>query len=811
MRTLSYYYVTLLSSLFLLVSSTISAFNYTVNFTASGAGTTIDQVIVQNLTQGTTITVTSGNTLQLTPVEQVNANDESVRVYPNPMQDKATVSFYSSNGGNTTIDIFGIDGKKLVGVVKNINVGINTFQVTLPKGAFAIQFNESGIIHTAKILSQSNNNVGIEFIGHENTPSNIPQKAKSTAITMPYNLGDLILYKAYSGNYVSILTDIVSESKTINFNFVECKDVDGNYYSTVTVGTQVWMAENLKTSRYRNNITITDKTNLSTWGTSTTEASSDYATPSNSTTYGKLYNWYAASSSNNLAPLGWHIPADADWTTLSDFLGGLNLAGNKLKENGNSHWATANTTATNSTGFTAIPGGSRSTDNTVYDIGNIGYWWSSTEGTSTNNAWYRSLSNQNGTVTRGYFSKSGGMSVRCLMGDFPMLTTTSASSITSTSFVSGGSISYNGNYPITSCGVCWSTNQNPTINDSKTSDSNSSGTFTSNITGLTAQTTYYVRAYATNNYGTAYGTQLTVSTALPTITTTAISSITTSAATSGGTVGLPIGAATVTARGICWSINQNPTITDNHTSDGTGLGVFISSITGLTGGITYYVRAYATNSAGTAYGSQMSFSPFPSVTDIDGNVYHIVTIGTQVWMSENLKTTHYQDGTAIPLVTDGTSWAALQSGAYCDFSNNSVNGSNFGHLYNFFAVIDSRNLAPKGWHIPSDAEWTVLSNYLGGSAVAGGKMKEAGTTHWSTPNTGADNSSGFNAIGGSWRSDSGSFLYDVNIITNWWSKTVYDTNNSWLYSAAYDKSNLTRTQGAYYGKKGGLSIRCIKD
>ena len=124
------------------------------------------------------------------------------------------------------------------------------------------------------------------------------------------------------------------------------------------------MAENLKTSKYRNNISITDKTNLSTWGTSTTEALSDYATPTNSTTYGKLYNWYAASSSNNLAPLGWHIPTDAEWTSLSDFLGGLNLSGNKLKEMGNLHWATVNTTATNETGFTALPGGSKSTDNT---------------------------------------------------------------------------------------------------------------------------------------------------------------------------------------------------------------------------------------------------------------------------------------------------------------------------------------------------------------------------------------------------------------------------------------------------------------
>ncbi|MEI8273282.1 MAG: FISUMP domain-containing protein [Paludibacter sp.] len=475
--------------LMLFVALDTFAFDYNITFTASGAKTYIDYITVQNLTQGTTVTVPAGSALEVTAVNQVSANDESLHIYPNPIQNKATVSYYSNEGGNTQINVFGVDGRNLVGMNKNLSFGINQFELTLPKGAYTLQINENGKLHTTKILSQSNNVAGIEFKGTENVQANVVQRVKATTVPMQYNYGDFLLFKAYSGNYVSILTDIITGNKTINFNFVECKDVDGNYYSTVTIGNQVWMAENLKTSKYRNNIAITDKTNLSTWGTSTTEASSDYASPSNSTTYGKLYNWYAVSSTNNLSPLGWHIPTDAEWTSLSDFLGGLNLAGDKLKENGNLHWATANTTAKNSTGFTALPGGSRSTDNSVYDIGNIGYWWSITEGTTTNNAWYRSLSNQNGIVTRGYYAKSGGMSIRCLMGDLPILTTTSASAITATGFVSGGNISFDGNLPIISRGVCWSTNQNPTINDSKTSDGTGSDSFISSISGLTAQTT----------------------------------------------------------------------------------------------------------------------------------------------------------------------------------------------------------------------------------------------------------------------------------------------------------------------------------
>jgi uncharacterized protein (TIGR02145 family) len=601
---------TALLSLLLLLCNTfsVSAFNYNITFTASGASTTIDYIKVQNLTQGTTVTVSAGSSLEVTAIKDIPAIDESIRIYPNPIKNKATISYYASTGGSTQINVFGIDGRNLIGISKNLSIGINQFELALPKGAYSLQINENGKLHSTKILSQSNNIAEIKYKGNENVQQNVPHKVKAISVPMQYNNGDILIFKAYSGNYVSTLTDIISGNKTINFNFVECKDADGNYYSTLTIGNQVWMAENLKTSKYRNNIAITDKTNSTSWGTSTTEALSDYATPTNSTTYGKLYNWYAASSTNNLAPLGWHIPTDADWTNLSDFLGGLNIGGDKLKENGNSHWLTTNTTATNETGFTAMPGGTRSTDNTIYDIGNIGYWWSVTEGTTTNNAWYRSLSNQNGSVTRGYFSKSGGMSVRCLMGDLPILSTTNASSISATGFASGGGISFDGNYPVTSCGVCWSKNQNPTINDLKTSDFNGTFTFTSTVTGLSPQTTYYVRAYATNSYGTGYGSQITVSTSIPTVTTTSISSITSTAATGGGTVSLTSGAAPVTVRGICWSTNQNPTIADGKTSNGTGVGSFSSSLTGLLPETVYYVRAYATNSVGIIYGSQVSFS-----------------------------------------------------------------------------------------------------------------------------------------------------------------------------------------------------------
>ena len=193
----------------------------------------------------------------------------------------------------------------------------------------------------------------------------------------------------------------------------------------------------------------------------------------------------------------------------------------------------------------------------------------------------------------------------------PMVTTSAVTDVLQTSATSGGNIIATGFTNITARGVCWSTNQNPTTSDSKTTEAAGIGTFNSALTGLTANTTYYLRAYATNGAGTAYGNQVTFKTFLnvvfPTVTTNSVTNITANAVTSGGNI-TATGGGEVTERGVCWSDHQNPVITDNKTSDGTGTGQFQSQITGLTPG-TYYARAYATNSAGTGYGNMVTFAP----------------------------------------------------------------------------------------------------------------------------------------------------------------------------------------------------------
>lgn len=200
-----------------------------------------------------------------------------------------------------------------------------------------------------------------------------------------------------------------------------------------------------------------------------------------------------------------------------------------------------------------------------------------------------------------------------------------------------------------------------------------------------------------------------------------------------------------------------------------------------------------------------------SVTDIDGNVYKTVTIGTQTWMAENLKTTHYRNGDPIPNVTDNNAWASAYTGAYCWYDNDLANKDIYGALYNGYTVKDARNIAPLGWHVPSKEEWTTLINYLGGESIAGGKMKEAGTTHWISPNVGGNNESGFNALpSGLRQKGTGIFLYKGNYEYYRTSTEELESgyDNSWHIMLFNQNANITVS---YSAKVYGYSVRCIKD
>ncbi|MFC2121660.1 FISUMP domain-containing protein, partial [Bacteroidota bacterium] len=212
--------------------------------------------------------------------------------------------------------------------------------------------------------------------------------------------------------------------------------------------------------------------------------------------------------------------------------------------------------------------------------------------------------------------------------------------------------------------------------------------------------------------------------------------------------------------------------------------------------------------------SDANFSYTPSsskepqtMMDIDGNIYSTVTIGSQIWMGQNLKTTKYNDDTPIPLVTDGTTWGSLNSPAYCWYDNNISFKNPYGALYNWH-VLDADKLCPTGWHIPTYDEWNILTDFLGGIEIAGGKMKEVGTNHWLPPNVGATNSSGFKALPGGGRDSFGSFLL-FGTSGFWWSLTETISTDAWIRDLSTDFGSVGWASN--FNKKYGYSVRCLRD
>lgn len=302
---------------------------------------------------------------------------------------------------------------------------------------------------------------------------------------------------------------------------------------------------------------------------------------------------------------------------------------------------------------------------------------------------------------------------------------------------------------------------------------------------------------------------------LPNLTTITVNSVTATTSSSGGNISSDGGSA-VTSRGVVWGTNSTPTIDlMTKTTDGTGIGSFSSTITGLTPNTAYYVRAYATNNVGTSYGNEVTFTTpiylysytqSQALIDIDGNSYPtiITNCSNQVWTQKNLNVSRYRNGDVIPEVSTA-SWPMLTTGAWCYYNNSSSAGTTYGKLYNWYAVNDPRGLAPTGWHIPTNSEWTTLIDCLGGQTVAGGKMKA--TTVWGVPNTGATNSSGFTGLPGSIRYNVGTF-YPIGSYGGWWSSSAESSNTAWTRWLNYNGVNASKSFDVKYE---GFSVRCVKD
>ena len=587
-------------------------------------------------------------------------------------------------------------------------------------------------------------------------------------------------------------------------------DYDGNVYNTIKIGEQCWMKENLRTIHFPDGMPISTS-----GGSDSSPCLYNYSSSGvDLVLRGYLYNWTAvmygaASSSTNpsnvqgICPDGWHVPSDAEWTQLTDYVNSISayrcgdVSGNIAKalavtEGWNSSTADGaigyNPSGNNATGFSAVSAGYWNEFSGFSGAGCDAYYWSSSFLFWDGVPYSRQLNYNCTGVIRAEYVDEGifGYSVRCL----------------------------------------------------RDSTSNGGGT----------------------------------SATLPTVITGTVSEITATTATCGGEV-TDDGGATVTARGVCWSTSPNPTVGDSHTTDGSGIGSFTSSITGLTVGTSYYVRAYATNSEGTAYGTEVNFTTLtadsgavidekscpgtPTVTDHEGNVYATVQIGNQCWMRDNLRTaTSPSTGTyLVPAAGTGCTYTGKQAFWY---NNDSATYApmNYGLLYNWNAAMDTfntsygetsvdssssnavsvsfpcnrRGICPTGWHLPSDEEWTALKDYVSSQPeyTCGGDSYNiakalASTEGWVEcvsdddwycgdcaigVNSSTNNATGFSAIPAG--RCGGSLFNNAGAVAEFWSST--QKSSSYAFSSCSLYNDYASEEGGWsYYKYDGFSVRCLRD
>ncbi len=950
---------------------------------------------------------------------------DGVRLFqntPNPFDGVTDFALHLPEASTVTLEICDLNGNVAATYQGSLDPGSHLFRAWLASPqTYLLQARTSdGNVQIKMVNTGNGGQSRMEYLGKDDThragKSGGDDKGSSD---MPFSPGDWMMYKGYTHvegiqyectpveqqQYTSGLIPLTFTLPQPPFycGIDSVADYDGNVYPTVEIGNQCWMKENLRTTHY------TDGTEIPV-GTTISENTAYRYYPNNSSsnvpTYGYLYNWaavmYGAASSNanpsgvqGICPLGWHVPSKAEFEQLMLFVSSQsqylcdnnNIAKALATSFGWLGWSNDDyfcfpayyTWLNNTTGFAAPPAGYWSGSSSAF--GRDCTFWSSTSNDIYGNLSAFPFEVGNGVSINISDPTAYAHTVRCLLDDswltgnnaiLPTITTKTIRDLSTSSASCGGQIYGSGGADVTNRGICWDTLPNPTVNNNHTSDGTGTGGYTSNMTNLMPNTTYYVRAYATNSVGTAYGEQRSFTTwdslicdstltdydgniyhtvaigqqcwmrenlrsthfpdgtviplltnafslpyrcvpnndstlipthgylynayatqfglpsnsgpivvqgicpdgwhvpstadweqlihflrsrseyccwgdtdyiaqslasnsgweqnalpcsigfdinannasgfsalpagsynktegavginattafwhstfngnytflsivslvstqrisptidepssqiayeyqsgysvrclrddssaiVIPSVTTDTLRDIFFSSATCGGFV-IESGSSTVSARGVCWSTSHNPTVNDSHTTNGSGTGSFTSHIDSLYANTTYYVRAYATNSAGTAYGEERSFTTLPtfycgidSVTDYDGNVYTTVEIGDQCWMKENLRTTHYADGTEILVGDPNSTYPTFPTTPYrCSPGNNNANVPVYGLLYNGYAACGSaltnffQGVCPDGWHLPSQNEYEQLTSYVGNQSqyVCGG-------------------------------------------------------------------------------------------
>jgi uncharacterized protein (TIGR02145 family) len=411
---------------------------YLITFAGTGASTTVGTVKVENMMKGTTVNLSGDDILNLTGTVGIpsieNEKSMELKIYPNPMTDYSILKICPPVAGDAIITIYEITGKQVFQDQSYLENDNQEFRISgMNRGLYLIIFTGKTYKYSGKLLctGKSNGKINFKKVSNNIQPNARKEPVKDYygvkgTVEMEYTAGDRLKFTGTSTIYSTVMTDIPSSDKTITFNFIACSDGDNNNYSVVQMGSQVWMAENLRTTKYKKGSVIPLITDEIEWYNLKTPGycwyNNDETTYKN--TYGALYKWYTAQG-DSLCPIGWHVPTDAQWKILEMFLGmtqddadqnGMNRGtteGGQLKETGTMHWLSPNTGATNATGFTAVPGGDRWTDGPFMDLGSQGFWWSSTEA-NPSVAWARFIVYNNSRIGRKKCWETDGCSVRCL-------------------------------------------------------------------------------------------------------------------------------------------------------------------------------------------------------------------------------------------------------------------------------------------------------------------------------------------------------------------------------------------------------------